>query len=139
VALPTDPELLVAAALDGDRRALARLITIVEEERPAAGRVLALTHPRSGDAYRVGVTGAPGAGKSTLTDRLIAALRTGGDRVAVLAVDPTSPFSGGAVLGDRVRMQDHVSDSGVFISSRPSASVRTKSRSPTPPIPRSSW
>lgn len=117
MALPTDPKLLVAAALDGDRRALARLITIVEEERPAAGRVLALTHPRSGDAYRVGVTGAPGAGKSTLTDRLIAALRAGGDGVAVLAVDPTSPFSGGAVLGDRVRMQDHVSDSGVFIRS----------------------
>jgi LAO/AO transport system kinase len=117
VALPNDPDLLVAAALDGDRRALARLITIVEEERPAAGRVLASTHPRSGDAYRIGVTGAPGAGKSTLTDRLIAALRTGGDQVAVLAVDPTSPFSGGAVLGDRVRMQDHVSDPGVFIRS----------------------
>jgi LAO/AO transport system kinase len=117
VALPTDPELLVAAAIDGDRRAIARLITIVEDERPDASRVLALTHERTGDGYRIGITGAPGSGKSTLTDGLITLLRAGGDHVAVLAVDPTSPFSGGAVLGDRVRMQEHVSDPGVFIRS----------------------
>lgn len=117
MALPTDPDLLVAAALEGDRRALARLITIVEEEGPGSGTILESTHPGSGAAYRVGITGAPGAGKSTLTDRLISLLRARDDRVAVLAVDPTSPFSGGAVLGDRVRMQEHVSDPGVYIRS----------------------
>ena len=74
-------------------------------------------YPSAGDAYRVGITGAPGAGKSTLTDGLIGALRQRGEAVAVLAVDPTSPFTGGAVLGDRVRMQDHVSDAGVYIRS----------------------
>lgn len=115
--LTGDVDRLAEAAFDGDRRALARLITIVEEGRPGAGRVLGLAYPRSGRAYRIGLTGAPGAGKSTLTDGLITALRRGGDPVAVLAVDPTSPFSGGAVLGDRVRMQDHASDAGVFIRS----------------------
>lgn len=115
--LSGDVDRLAEAAFDGDRRALARLITIVEEGRPGAERVLGLAYPRGGRAYRIGITGAPGAGKSTLTDGLITALRRGGDPVAVLAVDPTSPFSGGAVLGDRVRMQDHASDPGVFIRS----------------------
>jgi LAO/AO transport system kinase len=115
--LTGDVDRLAEAAFDGDRRALARLITIVEEGRPGAARALGLAYPRSGRAYRIGLTGAPGAGKSTLTDGLIAALRRTGAPVAVLAVDPTSPFSGGAVLGDRVRMQDHASDSGVFIRS----------------------
>ena len=115
--LSGDVDRLTEAAFDGDRRALARLITIVEEGRPGAGRTLGLAYPRSGRAYRVGLTGAPGAGKSTLTDGLIGAIRRGDDTVAVLAVDPTSPFSGGAVLGDRVRMQDHASDPGVFIRS----------------------
>ena len=115
--LSADPDRLAEAAFDGDRRALARLITVVEEGRAGAERVLGLAYPRSGRAHRIGITGAPGAGKSTLTDGLIAALRGRGDEVAVLAVDPTSPFTGGAVLGDRVRMQDHASDPGVFIRS----------------------
>jgi LAO/AO transport system kinase len=115
--LPSDPVVLVDAALDGDRRALARVVSIVEDGRPGAANVLSRAYPSSGGAYRVGITGAPGAGKSTLTDRLITLLRRSGDEVAVLAVDPTSPFTGGAVLGDRVRMQDHVSDPGVFVRS----------------------
>ena len=115
--LSVEVDHLAEAAFDGDRRALARLISVVEDDRPGAARVLGLAYPRTGRAYRVGLTGAPGSGKSTLTDGLIGALRRGGDAVAVLAVDPTSPFSGGAVLGDRVRMQDHASDSGVFIRS----------------------
>jgi LAO/AO transport system kinase len=117
VPLASDPDQLAEAAFDGDRRALARLITVVEEERPGTERVLGLAYPRSGRSLRVGITGAPGAGKSTLTDGLIAALRRREEEVAVLAVDPTSPFTGGAVLGDRVRMQDHASDPGVFIRS----------------------
>jgi LAO/AO transport system kinase len=115
--LTGDVDRLAEAAFDGDRRALARLITVVEEGRSGAARALGLAYPRSGRAYRIGLTGAPGAGKSTLTDGLITALRHEGHPVAVLAVDPTSPFSGGAVLGDRVRMQDHASDPGVFIRS----------------------
>ena len=115
--LTADVDRLAEAAFDGDRRALARLVTVVEEGRPGAARALGLAYPRSGRAYRLGLTGAPGAGKSTLTDGLITALRRAGEAVAVLAVDPTSPFSGGAVLGDRVRMQDHASDPGVFIRS----------------------
>ncbi len=115
--LTADPERLADEAFAGNRRALARLITLVEEDRPGAGGVLAAAHERRRGAYRVGITGAPGAGKSTLTDRLIAALRERGEEVAVLAVDPSSPFSGGAVLGDRVRMQDHASDRGVYIRS----------------------
>ena len=107
--LTGDVDRLAEAAFDGDRHTLARCITIVEEGRPGAARALGLAYPRSGRAYRIGLTGAPGAGKSTLTDGLITALRRSGDPVAVLAVDPTSPFSGGAVLGDRVRMQDHAS------------------------------
>ncbi len=117
VGLSSDPATLVAAARRGDRRALARLITIVEDDRPGALDVLRLADRRSGVAARMGITGAPGAGKSTITDGLITVIRERGDEVAVLAVDPTSPFSGGAVLGDRVRMQDHVSDRGVFIRS----------------------
>jgi LAO/AO transport system kinase len=89
----------------------------VEEGGDAAREVGRLTYPRTGTAYTVGITGAPGAGKSTLTDRLIAEVRAGGEEVGVLAVDPSSPFSGGAFLGDRVRMQDHALDPGVFIRS----------------------
>jgi LAO/AO transport system kinase len=117
VILSADPAALVAAAGAGDRRALARLITIVEDDRPGALDALSLADRSSRGAFRMGITGAPGAGKSTLTDGLITVLRRAGTEVAVLAVDPTSPFSGGAVLGDRVRMQDHVSDRGVFIRS----------------------
>ncbi|MGH8935413.1 MAG: methylmalonyl Co-A mutase-associated GTPase MeaB [Acidimicrobiia bacterium] len=112
-----DPSSLVEAALHGDRRALARLISMVEDHHGGAGEVLALLYPRAGRGYVVGLTGAPGSGKSTLTDQLIRHLRGLGEEVAVVAVDPSSPFSGGAILGDRVRMQDHVSDPGVYIRS----------------------
>jgi LAO/AO transport system kinase len=117
VPIPADPADLVAAARGGDRRALARLITIVEDDRPGALDVLRATDRSGGGAHRIGITGAPGAGKSTITDGLIGVVRRHDTQVAVLAVDPTSPFSGGAVLGDRVRMQDHVSDPGVYIRS----------------------
>jgi LAO/AO transport system kinase len=117
VPLPTDPAALAAAVAAGDRRALARAISIVEDDRPGAPDIVAAVYSGSVHGHRVGITGAPGAGKSTLTDRLIGSIRAAGDEVAVLAVDPSSPFSGGAVLGDRVRMQDHVDDPGVFVRS----------------------
>jgi LAO/AO transport system kinase len=107
---------LVDATSHGDRAALARLLTIVESGGDAAA--LALTSlPRGNDAAILGVTGAPGAGKSTLTDRLVRLLRARGEAVAVLAVDPSSPFTGGAILGDRVRMQAHDVDDRVFVRS----------------------
>jgi LAO/AO transport system kinase len=108
---------LVARALDGDRRAIAKLLSLVETGDDRAAEVVAALHPLTGTAWSIGMTGAPGAGKSTLTDRLITALRADGSEVGVLAVDPTSPFSGGAILGDRVRMQSHTTDPGVFIRS----------------------
>ena len=110
-------EELVAASRSGDRGATARLISLIERGGPAARDVARLTFPHGAGAYTVGITGAPGAGKSTLTDRLIAELRRRGLAIGVLAVDPSSPFSGGALLGDRVRMQDHTLDEGVFIRS----------------------
>lgn len=113
----SDPAILIPQARKGDRRALARLITIVEDGNTAATDVLGHVFRSGGRAWTTGLTGAPGAGKSTLTDRLIGNVRGGGDEVAVVAVDPSSPFSGGAVLGDRVRMQDHVDDRGVYIRS----------------------
>ncbi|MBO3733303.1 methylmalonyl Co-A mutase-associated GTPase MeaB [Glycomyces niveus] len=106
---------LVAAARAGDRRATARLITAVENGTPAAPEVARLV--KGGDSTVVGVTGSPGVGKSTLVSALIAAWREQGLRVGVLAVDPSSPFSGGAILGDRVRMADHALDPGVYIRS----------------------
>ena len=112
-----DPAELVEAAVNGDRAALARLISVVERGGDDARAVGRLVYPRGGTAYTVGITGSPGAGKSTLTSRLIAVARAADVEVAVLAVDPTSPFSGGALLGDRVRMQDHYLDPGVFIRS----------------------
>lgn len=96
---------------------MARLITLVEESGAGANEALRLAFEAAQPAHRIGITGAPGAGKSTLTDRLISMAREQGESIAVLAVDPTSPFSGGAVLGDRVRMQDHILDSGVYIRS----------------------
>jgi GTPase len=108
---------LVERMLQGDRRALARLITCVENREPGVAQVMQQTHPRTGRAYTVGITGPPGAGKSTLVDRLTATLRKTGATVGVIAVDPTSPFTGGAVLGDRIRMQAHTLDPGVFIRS----------------------
>ena len=103
--------------LRGDPRAVARAISLIEDESPQGAEVVRRVFARTGRAYLVGVTGSPGAGKSTLVDRLIAELRRSGKTVGVVAVDPTSPFTGGAILGDRVRMQSHVADAGVFIRS----------------------
>ncbi|MGH8908585.1 MAG: methylmalonyl Co-A mutase-associated GTPase MeaB, partial [Egibacteraceae bacterium] len=109
---------LVERLLAGERRALARLVTRVEDgSRERLREVVALLHPHTGRAQLVGVTGSPGVGKSTLVSALIGEWRRRGRTVAVLAVDPTSPFSGGALLGDRVRMQEHVLDDGVFVRS----------------------
>ena len=110
------PAELLERARHGDRRSLGRLLTLVEAGGDNAEAVAALAHPLAGQAFVVGMTGAPGAGKSTLTGRLTAALSGDGRRVAVLAVDPTSPLSGGAILGDRVRMDGVVSDQ-IFIRS----------------------
>ncbi len=110
------PELF-QAALDGDRSALARLLSLIERGDDEARVIGRLAYPLSGHGYTIGLTGAPGAGKSTLTSALISHLRSLGLDIAVLAIDPSSPFSGGAILGDRVRMQDHATDPGVFIRS----------------------
>jgi LAO/AO transport system kinase len=113
-----EPEALITAGSSGDRRALARLLSVVERGGDGARAISRLTYPRGGVAVTVGLTGPPGAGKSTVTSALIGALRARGSaRVGVLAIDPSSPFSGGAILGDRVRMQDHALDPGVFIRS----------------------
>jgi len=107
-------------ALSGDPRALGRLLSAVEDVEDGAPRVRELIRellPRTGQARIIGLTGAPGVGKSTLTAALVGAFRTAGRRVAVLAVDPTSPFTGGALLGDRIRMQEHATDEAVFIRS----------------------
>lgn len=115
--MPPDPDALVSRALEGDRRAVARLISMVERGGPTAHDVVGRLFPHTGNTYTLGMTGAPGSGKSTLTDVLVGRLRARGDEVGVLAIDPTSPFSGGAILGDRVRMQEHATDAGVFIRS----------------------
>lgn len=112
-----DPATLMEAAQSGDRAALGRLLSLVERGGPAAREVGRLSFPAGQADHVIGITGAPGAGKSTLTDRLIGAARSGGSPVGVLAVDPSSPFSGGAILGDRIRMQGHVLDEGVFVRS----------------------
>ncbi len=112
-----DPADLVQRARSGDRAALARLLSLAERGGPVAREVGRLTHPLAGQAYTVGVTGAPGAGKSTLTNGLVLEARGEGESIAVLAIDPSSPFSGGAILGDRVRMSDHISDPSVYIRS----------------------
>lgn len=108
---------LLDEVLTGSHQAAARLISLVEDGDPEGYRLLRQLHPRTGHAYVVGVTGPPGAGKSTLVDSLIGTLRREGKTVAVVAVDPTSPFTGGALLGDRIRMQGHSTDAGVFIRS----------------------
>jgi LAO/AO transport system kinase len=103
--------------LAGDVRAASRLMRNIDDGMPGATLDLQALFPRTGRAYIIGITGSPGAGKSTLTDRLITRYRQQGKRVGVLAVDPTSPFTGGAILGDRIRMQEHATDPGVFIRS----------------------
>jgi LAO/AO transport system kinase len=108
---------LADRVLAGDRLALARLMTLVENRAPELPGVMSRLYAHTGRAHVIGVTGPPGAGKSTLVDALIARLRAAGRRVGVVAVDPSSPFSGGAVLGDRIRMQAHFLDPGVFIRS----------------------
>ncbi len=113
----TDPTALFASAVNGDRGSLARLLSLIERGGDDARTIGRLTYPKSGNAYTVGITGAPGAGKSTLTSAVIGNLRAQDVQVAVLAIDPSSPFTGGAILGDRVRMQDHATDTGVFIRS----------------------
>ena len=112
-----DPDALVARAIAGDRGAIAKLISMVEAGGTDAAVAGAALHPHTGHGYTIGLTGAPGAGKSSLTDALIGRIRKDGVEVGVLAIDPTSPFSGGAILGDRVRMQDHATDPGVYIRS----------------------
>jgi len=101
----------------GEVRAISRAITAIENHQPEAEELLRLLFPKTGKAYLTGVTGAPGTGKSTLVDRLAAHHRKQGEHVGVIAVDPTSPYTGGAILGDRIRMQGHAGDAGMFIRS----------------------
>ena len=115
--LAADLAVLFETARSGQRRALARIMSHVERGGPQARALGALTFAQSGGAHTVGITGAPGAGKSTLNSAVVGVARERGERLAVLAIDPSSPFSGGAILGDRVRMSDHTFDEGVYIRS----------------------
>jgi len=112
-----EPRRLSERVLEGEPRAIARAISLIEDDAPQAAALVRALFPHTGAAYLVGITGPPGAGKSTLVDRLTAQLRLGDQTVGVVAVDPTSPYTGGAILGDRVRMQAHAGDAGVFIRS----------------------
>jgi LAO/AO transport system kinase len=113
----TSAATLADAVMSGDRRAIARAISVVENDPAAAESLLRRVFPATGHAFVVGITGPPGAGKSTLVDALVRMIRAEGETVAVVAVDPTSPFTGGAILGDRVRMTGHAGDAGVFVRS----------------------
>ena len=108
---------LVEHVCAGEVRALARAISLVENDAPEAPAVLSACFPHTGNALRIGITGAPGAGKSTLVDRLARAWREAGRKVGIIAVDPTSPFTGGAILGDRIRMQERIGDDGLYVRS----------------------
>jgi GTPase len=112
-----DVSVLLSGAREGDPRAVARLVSLVEDGDDSLPEIAAALAPYTGQAQLIGLTGSPGVGKSTLTNELVRAYRTQGQRVGVLAVDPSSPFTGGAILGDRVRMQDHATDPGVYIRS----------------------
>jgi LAO/AO transport system kinase len=108
---------LAAKVLEGDVRAISRAISAIENHSPESDELLKQLFPHTGLAYLTGITGAPGTGKSTLVDRLASVHRKRHERVGIVAVDPTSPYSGGAILGDRIRMQGHAGDSGIFIRS----------------------
>lgn len=108
---------IVSRVLAGDMRTVARLISDIDDGIPEVRQILKRLYPHTGNAYIIGITGAPGVGKSTLVDRMLEDLRQQGKTVGIIAIDPTSPFSGGAILGDRIRMQRHSKDSGVFIRS----------------------
>jgi LAO/AO transport system kinase len=117
VSAPPPSDRLSDRVAKGDPRAVARAISLIEDEAASAAALVRALFPKTGRAYLVGVTGPPGAGKSTLVDRLTGLIRASARTVGILAVDPTSPFTGGAILGDRVRMQAHAGDAGVFIRS----------------------
>ena len=108
---------LLERALAGDTRSIGRLISLVEADSPASKEIMKTVYPKTGGAQVIGITGSPGAGKSTFVNRLIAQFRAEGKQVGVIAIDPSSPFTGGAILGDRLRMQDHAIEEGVFIRS----------------------
>lgn len=108
---------LLERALAGDTRLIGRLISLVEADSPTSKEIMKAVYPKTGRAQVIGITGSPGAGKSTFVNRLIAQFRAEGKQVGVIAIDPSSPFTGGAILGDRLRMQDHAVEEGVFIRS----------------------
>ena len=113
----TAPGLLLERARAGDKRSIARLLSVVENDEPGASEALRVLYPRTGRAELIGITGPPGGGKSTLVNRLAGLYRERVARVAIVAVDPSSPFTGGAILGDRIRMHERFLDEGVFIRS----------------------
>src|ERR1700731_3978483 len=115
--MPLGVDTWVGQICAGDVRAIARAITAIEDHDPYAEELLKQIFPSTGRAHVIGVTGAPGTGKSTLVDRLAAHYRRANEQVGIIAVDPTSPYTGGAILGDRIRMQGHASDAGIFIRS----------------------
>ena len=110
-------EKLLNNAFNGDPRSIGRLISLVEADSPSAKEIMKKVYPRTGKAMIIGITGSPGAGKSTFVDRLIEQFQAEGLRVGVIAIDPSSPFTGGAILGDRLRMQGHALNENVFIRS----------------------